>query len=109
MLIQNLTAIGNNLYLMRKRLGMTQAEVAEASGLSERTYADIERGSANMRIISFLRICQTLGVTPDRILTEESEELCNRKETALTRLASRSEKEQQTAMALLAVYLDSLE
>ena len=48
--------IGNRLLAQRKALGLTQAEVAERAGLSDRTYADIERGSVNMRVETALRI-----------------------------------------------------
>ena len=44
MLIFDFHTIGNKLYAIRKQMGMTQAEVAEAAGVSDRTYADIERG-----------------------------------------------------------------
>ena len=71
MLIFDFHAIGNRLLTIRKRMGMTQAEVAEAAGLSDRTYADIERGTANMRTETILRICKVLHITPDTILTEE--------------------------------------
>ena len=71
MLLFDFRAIGNKLLAIRKRLGMTQAEVAEAAGLSDRTYADIERGTVNMRIETILRICQVLHITPDEILTED--------------------------------------
>ena len=54
MLIFDFHAIGEKLYAVRKRSGMTQAEVAELAGLSDRTYADIERGSVNMRIETVL-------------------------------------------------------
>ena len=37
MLIYNFTTIGNKLYAIRKRMGMTQAEVAEAAGVADRT------------------------------------------------------------------------
>ena len=53
MLISDLRVIGNNLLAVRKKLGMTQMEVAEAAGLADRTYADIERGSVNMRLEPF--------------------------------------------------------
>lgn len=49
MLVFDKRAIGNKLLVIRKKIGLTQAEVAEAAGLSDRTYADIERGSVNMR------------------------------------------------------------
>ena len=68
MLIFDLRTIGNKLLTIRKRMGMTQAEVAEAAGLSDRTYADIERGSVNMRTETILRICNVLHITPDEVL-----------------------------------------
>ena len=37
MLIFDLHTIGDRLLAVRKRTGLTQAEVAEAAGLSERT------------------------------------------------------------------------
>ena len=92
MLLFDMMTIGNRLLAARKRLGMTQAEVAERAGLSDRTYADIERGGVNMRIETFLRICQTLAVSPDDILT----------------LAHCSPAQQETALRLLEVYLHSL-
>ena len=60
MLIHDFQAIGNKLLTIRKKVGLTQAEVAEAAGLADRTYADIERGFVNMRIETILRICDAL-------------------------------------------------
>ena len=48
MLLFDMRAIGNKLLAIRKKAGLTQQEVAEAAGLSDRTYADIERGTVNM-------------------------------------------------------------
>jgi transcriptional regulator with XRE-family HTH domain len=72
MLIFDLHTIGNKLLSIRKRMGMTQAEVAEAAGLSDRTYADIERGTVNMRTETILRNCNVIHLTSDKVLTEES-------------------------------------
>ena len=71
MLIFDTIQIGNKLLQFRKKSGLTQAEVAEAAGLSDRTYADIERGTVNMKIETVLRICGALKITPNEILTEE--------------------------------------
>lgn len=68
MLIFDLRQVGDNLLKIRKQIGLTQAEVAEAAGLSDRTYADIERGNANMRLETLLHICQALHITPNDIL-----------------------------------------
>ena len=109
MLITDLTIIGNKLFSYRKRLGMTQAEVAEAAGLSDRTYADIERGTANMRIETLLSICGVLHVTPDEVLTEEAPMVIARQEELWSRLEILSPKDRETALQLLEVYLQSLE
>lgn len=44
--ILNLVEIGERLLSVRRKKGMTQGEVAEKAGLSDRAYADIERGTA---------------------------------------------------------------
>jgi len=36
MLVSDLTTVGNKLLAIRKHMGMTQAEVAEAVGMSDR-------------------------------------------------------------------------
>lgn len=108
MLVFDLYAIGNKLFAFRKHKGMTQAEVAEAAGISDRTYADIERGTANMRTETLLRICDVLRITPDEILTEESSTEVQYEEI-LNRLSLCSPKEKETAFNLLSVYLQSLE
>lgn len=109
MLIFDLRTIGNKLLTIRKRMGMTQAEVAEAAGLSDRTYADIERGSVNMRTETILRICNVLHITPDEILTEESASLAARQAELIERLNTCNPKDKETALQLLSVYLKSLD
>lgn len=109
MLIFDLHTIGAKLLSIRKRMGLTQAEVAEAADLSDRTYADIERGSVNMRIETILRICNVLHVTPDEILTEENTSLVMHQEELWGRLTACNPKDRETAMKLLSVYLQSLD
>ena len=109
MLVSGLVAIGNKLLSIRKRMGMTQAEVAEAAGRSDRTYADIERGSVNMRIETILRICNALHITPDEVLTEETSVASVRQSELMDRLNACNPKDRETALQLLTVYLQSLE
>lgn len=108
MLIFDFRAIGNKLLAVRKRMGLTQQEAAEAAGLSDRTYADFERGSVNMRMETFLRICRALHITPDEILTTDAGEAAAREEDILSRLRACSSKDRETALKLLDVYLRSL-
>ena len=108
MLLFDFRAIGNKLLTIRKRNGMTQVEVAEAAGLSDRTYADIERGTVNMRIETILRICQVLHITPDEILTEERTPETIQQEQLWERLNACNPKDKETAFKLLSIYLQSL-
>ncbi len=107
MLVLNLTDIGNKLYKIRKSKGLTQAEVAEKADFSDRTYADIERGSTNMRIETLLKICEALNVTPNDILVTETNISVSEKDIA-SALNACSNNEKETALKLLSVYVDSL-
>lgn len=107
MLVFDVRIIGNNLLTIRKRAGLTQAEVAEKAGLSDRTYADIERGTANMRTETLVKICAALQITPDEILTESSSTEYKQSEI-FERLSLCSPKERETALAILDAYLKSL-
>lgn len=108
MLVSNLAAVGNKLLAIRKRMGLTQAEVAEAAKLSDRTYADIERGTVNMRIETILRICNALHITPDEVLTEENTPLTAQQDELIARLNACTPQNRETALQLLSVYLHSL-
>lgn len=109
MLLLDTREIGNKLLAIRKKYGMTQNEVAEASGLSNRTYADIERGSVKMRVDTIIHICGALHITPDEILTARSEDITEQEEEIFARLNACSPKDKETALKLLSVYLKSLD
>ena len=109
MLVFDLHTIGNKLLIVLKLMGMTQAEVAESAGLSDRTYADIERGTVNMRTETILRICNTLHITPDEILTEDSTSLSIQQTELWERLNACNSKDKETALQLLSIYLKSLD
>ena len=109
MLIFDLRTVGNKLLAIRKRTGMTQSEVAEAAGLSDRAYADIERGTVNMRLETLLRICRALQITPDEVLTDESSSVIARQEELWEQLNRCSLKNRETALAILTIFLRSLD
>ena len=108
MLIHDFREIGNRLYAVRKRLGLTQGEVAERANLSLRAYADIERGTVNMRVETALQICEALHITPDEIFARGDAGLALRQEELFARLSSCAEKDRDTALRLLEVYLRAL-
>ena len=106
MLVFDSRAVGNKLLEIRKKRGLTQVELAEMAGLADRTYADIERGSANMRVETALRICEALQITPNEILTAEDHSLDVKREEVLKLLQTRSIKEQEVALNILSAYLN---
>lgn len=108
MLVFSLREIGNKMFTLRKKLGLTQSELAEIAGLSDRTYAEIERGSVNMRIETALKICETLHVTPNEIFTQEETQSIVKTESICERLKLCNSTEKETALKLLDIYLNSL-
>ena len=108
MLVFDFRDIGNKLLAIRKKAGLTQSEVAEAANLSDRTYAEIERGNVNMRIETILKICEALHITPDSVLTEKNPNLSAKQTALLSDLDKCTEQQKRTALKLLAVYLNSL-
>ena len=108
MLVFDFRKIGNKLLCIRKKAGLTQSEVAESANLSDRTYADIERGTVNMRIETILKICSALQITPDVILTEDNPELAAKRAELFDLLDKCTIKQRETALELLSVYLKSI-
>lgn len=100
--------IGNRLLQVRKQSGYTQAEVADRSNISERAYADIERGTKNMRIETLCKICETLRITPDYLLVENYEEtLSITQEEMMNRLEDCPTRDKDLLLKIMAVYLDA--
>lgn len=109
MLVTDLRSIGNRLHYFRKNAGKTQAEIAEVANLSDRAYADIERGTVNMRVETLLGICHALRITPDELLTHDDREPAARGYELIARLQKHPEKVQKAAYDLIEVYLNSLD
>ncbi len=109
MLIFDLRRIGTKLLHFRKQAGMTQMELAEAAGLSDRTYADIERGTANMRVETLLRICRALRITPNDLLVDEADEDAMDSQQLLERLEKCTQNNRNAALRLLDTFLNAVE
>lgn len=106
MLIFDLRDIGNNMLAHRKKSGLTQAELAEIAGISDRTYADIERGTVNMRLQTLLKICEGLGITPDDILVSEDHSF--HENELIEYLQSLPKKKKDLALKFLTFFIDSI-
>lgn len=107
MLVFDFKVIGNKLYEIRSKKLMSRAEVAEKAELSDRTYADIERGSVNMRLETLLKICYALDITPNDILVADMEQKITEQDI-VNAIKNCSINEKETALKLLGVYVDSL-
>lgn len=109
MLVLDPHRIGEKLFHFRKQLGMTQAEAAEAAGLSDRTYADIERGSVNMRVETMLRICAVFHITPNDILSEKPTDLALPSDDLFHRLQLCDYNTRENALKILSIFLNSVQ
>lgn len=107
MLVFDFRVIGNKLYEIRTKKFMSRAEVAEKANLSERTYADIERGSVNMRVETILKICDALNITPNDIFLSKDETPIT-EEDIISIIKDCTQKERETALKILEIYLRSL-
>lgn len=100
--------IGEKLYQFRKRYGLTQLEAATQAGISEKTYAQFERGALNVRLDTIARVCEAFHITPDEIFTDNTPLASAREEDLLARLQACNPQQKETALRLLETYLDSL-
>lgn len=56
------TELGAELQRARKQNGLTQEQLAELAGISERTLRSIERGAGNASIEAVLSVANVLGL-----------------------------------------------
>lgn len=74
--------IARNVKQARKRIGLSQADVARGAGFSDSYLSEIERARTNPSAEALERIAETLGLRPYQLLLEEDEwELRDRLET----------------------------
>ncbi len=108
MLLRNFRNIGEKLYAIRKKYGLTQLEVASSADLSSKTYAELERGKLNIRLDTLLSLCDALHITPNEILTSDCDLVSSREADILARLQACNPKDKETALRLLEVFLQSV-
>ena len=109
MLISDIRIIGNKLYNIRKKTGLSQEEAAWQAGLSSRTYADIERGEVNARIESIIKICNVFHITPNDIMTDNDDDSDMSNEDLMAQIDLLPIKEKQVALKILAAYIEAMQ
>lgn len=60
---ERLSSLGQRIREERVRLGLSQDELANRSGLSRTTINRAEQGAVNLRVVNALSIAQGLGIT----------------------------------------------
>ena len=108
MLIHDLHQIGNKLLVLRKDRGLTQSELAEKAGLSDRTYADIERGTVNMRVLTLIKICEALRIRPDDLLLSDESPMEVDQEATIERLKQCPPSTSEALTRILQLLLDEI-
>ena len=68
------TEFGERLVTARQQLGLSQAEVAEALGITQQSYAGWERRETALKPEYLLQLASTLKVTVDHLLGTEQKE-----------------------------------
>lgn len=59
--IQTTQQLGDTLWAARKRLGLTQSQLALAAGVGLRFIVDLEAGKPTLRLANVLRVIDALG------------------------------------------------
>jgi transcriptional regulator with XRE-family HTH domain len=65
-----LNVIGNNVREYRKKLGLSQEELADLSGVHRTYIGAVERGEKNISALSIAKIAKALKIKPDKLLAE---------------------------------------
>ena len=69
--------MNNRLKLLRKNLGLTQAEFAEKLGITPTYLSEIERGNRHPAYQFFLALINEFGVNLNWLFTERGEQFIN--------------------------------
>jgi transcriptional regulator with XRE-family HTH domain len=65
---QGIGALGQNLRAARKKLGLTQEQVAERSGVQAGEVSRIESGKRDPQISTVLKLAKAVEVRPGQLL-----------------------------------------
>jgi transcriptional regulator with XRE-family HTH domain len=63
--------VGDNIKLYRKKLGISQEELAAKAGLHRTYIGGIERGERNITLDSLQTIAEALNIAPVQLLIED--------------------------------------
>ena len=67
--------IGRRIYSQRKKLGLTQEQVAELADVSPQFLSNMENGKRNVSALNLFKISRALNVSADYLLTGDVTDL----------------------------------
>ena len=62
---------GQNLKAIRKRMKLTQTEMAERIGISQSYLADIEHNRKNISLAVVIRIAKSLNISVNKLINDD--------------------------------------
>jgi transcriptional regulator with XRE-family HTH domain len=69
--MDTLKRFGQKVRDLRTKLGISQEELAELSGLHRTYISSLELGKRNVSLINIYALAKALGTTPDKLLKSE--------------------------------------
>lgn len=68
--------MGSRIKIRRKKLLLTQEEIAERLNVSVKHFSEVERGIAGLSIENLIKLSDILGLSLDYIIKGETDECC---------------------------------
>ena len=68
--------MGQRIKIRRKKLMLTQEEIAEQLNISVKHLSEVERGIAGLSIENLIKLSNILGLSLDYIIKGEADETC---------------------------------
>lgn len=95
--------LGKRIAQRRKEIGLTQTEVNEKAGLSDKYLSNIERATSIPSMDVFMKLCAVLKTTPDKLLlgTESKDFIGNAGRVAAIKIDNMTRDQQRLALSML--------
>ena len=97
--------VGDNILMIRKRMGLTRAQFSERCDISEGYLAAVESGAKGMRLDTLQKISRGAGVSADFLLNGDAKD---ENRLFLEFAKQLSPEEGRQAMNVLITYMNSL-
>lgn len=101
-------AFCRNLKNRAEELGISNAEAARRSGLSERRYAHYVSGDREPDLATLVRIAGALGTTPNQLLGLEKMPLATPRDLLMQRVNSAAQGVSDGTLEIVAVQIEAL-